>query len=70
MHVESIKSESHVHIALQDFTRKHRIPHTIKIDNARTETGEKWTEQCRRLHINQKYTKLYHLYQNYAEHGI
>ena len=41
MHVELIKLESYAYIALQDFTRKHRIPHTIKTNNTRTETSEK-----------------------------
>ena len=51
MHVEPMKSESCSALALQDFTRKHGIPRTIKTDNARIEAGTKWTEQCCRLHV-------------------
>ena len=70
IHVEPMKSESCSHLALQDFLRKHGIPHSIKTDNARTETGTKWTEECRRRHINQYFTEPRNPQQNYAEHGV
>ena len=70
MHAELLKSELSSFLALQDFTRKHRISHTIKTDNARTETAVKWTEHCRRHHIAQKYTEPRHPWQNYTEHAI
>jgi len=41
MHIKLIKSESYSWLALQDFTIKYGIPHTIKIDNTRIENGNK-----------------------------
>ena len=41
MHIKLIKSESYSCLAFQDFTKKYSIPHTIKIDNTRIETGNK-----------------------------
>ena len=46
------------------------MPHAIKTDNARTETGAKWTEHCRKLHMSQKITEPHHPWQNFAEHGM
>ena len=70
MRVEPMKSESASFMALQDFTRKHGMPHTIKTDDTQAETGVKWTEHCRRHHIGQKHTETMHPWQNYAEHDV
>ena len=48
MYVQPMKKESHSYIALQDFSRTVGIPNTIKTDNAKTETGERWTNWCRK----------------------
>ena len=47
MFVYSMKKESHSFIALQDFGRKVGLPRSIKTDNAKTETAQKWTTWCR-----------------------
>ena len=70
MYIEPIKTESCSHITLQDFTHKHGIPHIIKTDNARTETGVKWTGHCCQYYIAQKFTESLHLWQNYTEYAI
>ena len=70
MHVEPMKSESCSELTLQDFTRKHGVPHTIKTDDVRIETGTKWMEHCRRLHAKQKHAEPHSPWKNYAEHGI
>ena len=70
MDVEPLKSESASFMGIQDFTRKQGTPHNIKTDNARTETGEKWTEHCRRFHIGQKCAEPMFPWKNHAEHAI
>ena len=70
MYVDPIKSESCSELALEYFTRKYGVPDTIKTDNARTETGTKWTEHCRRLHVKKNHTEPHSPWQNYIEHGI
>ena len=65
-----MKSESASFMALQDFTRKYGMPHTIKTNNARIETGVKCTEHCRRHHIGQKHTEHMRPWQHHTEHII
>ena len=57
-------------MALQDFSRTVGIPNTIKTDNAKTETGERWTNWCRKYCVNTKYTEPHYPWQNISEHGI
>ena len=65
-----MKTESHNGVALQDYTRKAGAPPVIKTDNAKSETGETWTEHCRRHCINQESTEPHTPWQNPAEHRI
>ncbi|MEM1007621.1 MAG: hypothetical protein AAGJ35_01330, partial [Myxococcota bacterium] len=37
-----MKSEREVPTALEDFIRKVGAPHTIRSDNAKAQTGERW----------------------------
>ena len=70
MSVYPLKTESHNRTALQDFGRTIRIPSGIKSDNAKSETGEKWTDWCRKYCVDQSFTEPKSPWQNYAEQGI
>ena len=70
MFVQPMKTESHSHVALQDFGRQVGIPKCIKTDNARTEMGKKWTDWCRTYMVQSKFTEPKHPWQNLAEQGI
>ena len=65
-----LKSESHNHTALQDFGRNIGIPAGIKSDNAKSETGQKWINWCRKYCVNQSFTEPKSPWQNFAEQGI
>ena len=65
-----MKKESHSFIALQDFGRRISIPRTLKTDNAKTETGTKWTNWCQTYCVDTKFTEPHHPWQNRAEHAI
>ena len=47
MFVYPMKKESHSFMALHDFGRKVGLPRSINTDNAKTDTGQKWTSWCR-----------------------
>ena len=70
MFVQPMKTESHSHVALQDFGRQVGIPTCIKTDNAKTEIGKKWTEWCRTYLVKSKFTEPKHPWQNLSEQGI
>ena len=70
MYVKPLRTESHSFTALQDFGRQVGIPNELKTDNAKTETGRKWTEWCRKFLVKTKFTEPHHPWQNYSEHGI
>ena len=70
MFVYPMKKESHSFLALQDFGRKVGLPRSIKTDNAKTETGLKWTTWCREYCVDSKYTEPHSPWQNRAEHAI
>ena len=70
MSVYPLKSESHNHTALQDFGRTVGIPSGIKSDNAKSETGQKWLDWCRKYCVSQSFTEPKSPWQNFAEQGI
>ena len=70
MYVQPLRTESHSFSALQDFGRQVGIPQELKTDNAKTETGKKWTDWCRKYLVKTKFTEPHHPWQNYSEHGI
>ena len=70
MSVHPLRTESHNHIALQDFGRNIGIPNRIKTDNAKSEIGSKWVDWCCKYCVHQSYTKPKSPWQNYAEQGI
>ena len=70
MYVQPMKTESHSHVALQDFGRKVGLPIGIKTDNAKTEIGSNWTNWCRQYCVSTKFTEPHSPWQNVAEQGI
>ena len=70
MFVQPMKTESHSHVALQDFGRQVGIPKCLKTDNAQTEVGKKWTDWCRTYMVKTKFTEPKHPWQNLSEQGI
>ena len=50
--VHPMKKESHVLQSLQDFVRSIGVLPTLKRENARTQTGNKWTDFERQLCMN------------------
>lgn len=68
--VVPFKKEAHNHHALQDHIRKNRTPRTLRSDNARSETGAKWTQPCRDYKIEQVSSKPHQPNQNPAEPEI
>ena len=70
MFVQPMKTESHSHVALQDFGRQVGLPKCIKTDNAKTEIGNKWTDWCRTYMVKSKFTEPKHPWQNLSEQGI
>ena len=70
MYVQPLRTESHSFSALQDFGCQVGIPQELKTDNAKTETGKKWTDWCRKYLVKTKFTEPHHPWQNYSEHGI
>ena len=70
MYVKPMKTESHSHVALQDFGRQIGLPKGIKTDNAKTEIGRNWTDWCRKYMVQTTFTEPHHPWQNLAEQGI
>ena len=66
----STKKENHVVTSLQDFARTVGVPSTVKRDNFKTQTGEKWKEVECNLCIKGKMTGPHSPWQNVVEHGI
>ena len=62
-----LRTESHNHNALKDFTRRCGVPLFVKSDNAKSETGLEWTKHCRDQCIEQIYTETDTLWQNNSE---
>ena len=65
--VIGMKKESEFVDAYQDFVRKRGIPHTLRRDNAKSETSEKDLNLQRDFVIADEYTEPYSPWQNPAE---
>ena len=68
--VYPMRSESHNVSALQDYCRNVGIPPTLKTDNAQSEVGKAWSDQCRKFCTKQETTKPNSPWQNPAEPKI
>ena len=68
--VDPMKKESQSINSLKYFCRYAGIPHTIKSDNAKTKTVEKWTTYCRNIMTKQILTKPNSPWQNQVEHSM
>ena len=64
-----MKTESEFAEAYQDFMRKRGIPHTLRRDNAKTETSEKVLNLHRDFVVADEYTEPHSPWQNPAEGG-
>ena len=69
METRGMSTESGYISSLQDFIRHWGIPHTIRRDNAKSETSEKVQNLHRDLIIDDEYTEPHHPQQNPAEVG-
>ena len=69
METRGMTTESEYINSLQDFIRHWGIPHTIRRDNAKSETSEKVQNLHRELVIDDEYTEPHHPQQNPAEVG-
>ena len=67
--VIGMKTESEFKDAYQDFMRSRGIPHTLRRDNAKSETSEDVLEIHRKYVISDEYTEPYSPWQNPAEGG-
>ena len=53
--------------ALQDFIREHGIPHILRNDNSKMQTGTAWNDILCKYSIKAELTEPHHLQQNLAE---
>ena len=65
-----MSKESHSLHSLQDFVRNAGIPPTLKRDNAKTQTGDKWAGFERQMCINGLITEPHSPWQNASEYAI
>ena len=70
IYLRCIKREAHSHGAYQDFVREVGAPNLLLTDNARTETGKRWTKTSRNNITKQIATAPYNQQQNQAERKI
>ena len=67
--VIGMKTESEFTDAYQDFMRSRGIPHTLRRDNAKSETSKDVLELQQKYAVADKYTEPYSPWQNPAEGG-
>jgi len=65
-----MKREADGPSSLEDFIRDHGAPIKIKNDNSTMQSGNIWTEICRKYNIGQSFTEPHHPHQNQAERYI
>ena len=65
-----MKRELHAIRSLQDFVRTVGILPTLKHDNSRTQTRDKWMEFECQMYINRLMTEPHSPWQNIAKHSI
>ena len=68
--VRCLRRERHSHNAYQDLIRYVGAPNILLTDNARTETGKKWTKTSRDNQTRQIFTAPHNQQQNHAERKI
>ena len=64
-----MNKESHSLRSFQDFVRTVGIPPTLRRDNARTQTGAKWTGFERQMCVKGLMTEPHSPWQNASEHA-
>ena len=70
LYARCMRKESHSHGAYQDFVRDVGAPNHLLTDNAKTETGKKWTQTSRANATRQTATVPHNQNQNQAERKI
>ena len=68
--VRCLQRERQSHAAYEDFIREIGAPSLLCTDNAKTQTGEKWTATSRKFQIQQRTTVPHNQNQNHAERSI
>ena len=65
-----MKRETEVSTTLEDFVRKVGAPYSVRNDNAKAQTSERWKNILRKYQINDKLTEPHHPGQNPAKRRI
>ena len=65
-----MKRETEVSTTLEDFVRKVGAPYSVRNDNAKAQTSERWKNILRKYQINDELTEPHHPGQNPAERRI